>query len=443
MNFRRACYPFVFYLAFVRIVWAAPAPGTLLDKIVAHVDDQVILQSELETAYQQYLLQGGKEEPGLQCKILKSLITNQLLLTKANQEGIIVEKATLEQALQDRMQYLLEQTGSEDALVQYWGKPTEAIKSELKVKIKEQLTLDRMNAQLLQDISVTPREVKEFFEALPAQERPYYSAEVAVRQILRYPQMSQKEKDTLFARLKDLKTRLQNGEDFGALARANSQDTGSAVQGGTLGFRRLGDLAPAYEEAALALKPGEVSDPIVTLFGVHLIQLIAQEKDSYNSRHILLKPTMDIEVAKEQLVQIRTAILAGEVTFKQAAKQYSEDPSSASSGGLLTEEDGGTRMSVDALPSDIYFAIDQLMPNEISEPMLYTTADGRAAVRIILLEDKVAPHHANLVQDYTKIRQLLLDKKRIAFLQQWLEHTKARTFINIAPEYQHCERLKY
>jgi peptidyl-prolyl cis-trans isomerase SurA len=245
--------------------------------------------------------------------------------------------------------------------------------------------------------------------------------------------------------LKALKVRLQNGEDFEVLAQEYSQDPGSALQGGDLGFWRLGELDPAYEAAALVLQPGEVSDPVATQFGCHLIQLIVREKDRYNSRHILFKYTPDvleIEAAKTELAQLRDAILAGEITFEQAAIKSSEDPLTAPSGGLLTGGDAGAKILIDDLPSDVYFAIEQLAPGAISDPMLFTAADGRAAVRIIFLEEKIAPHQINLAQDYAKIQQLLIDKRRTTELQKWFECVKASASIHVAPEYQNWELFK-
>jgi peptidyl-prolyl cis-trans isomerase SurA len=441
MNFKQKCYLVVLCLGLARVVWAESPQNTLLDKIIANVDNQIILQSELETSYQQYLLQVGKEVPDLKCKILEQLILNKMLLARAKQEGIVVEREIIAQTLSDRMQYLLAQVGSEAKLVQYLGKPIEEIRSELREKIKEQLMLDNMRVQLIKDISVTPQEVKEFFDLLPEQEKPYYPAEVAVRQIVRYPQASQQAKETLIAQLKALKVRLQNGENFETLAQEYSQDPDSAPQGGDLGFWRLGELDPAYEAAALALQPGDVSDPVATQFGYYLIQLIVREQDRYNSRHIMLKYTpevLEIEAAKTELAQLRDAILAGEITFEQAAIKSSADPLTAPNGGLLTGGDGGAKILIDDLPSDVYFAIEQLTPGAISDPMLFTAANDREAVRIIFLEEKIAPHQINLMQDYAKIQQLLIDRRRVAELQKWIERVKASASIYVAPEYQDC-----
>ena len=250
----------------------------------------------------------------------------------------------------------------------------------------------------------------------------------------------------MIAQLGALKVRLQNGEDFEVLAQAYSQDLSSAPKGGDIGFWRLGELAPAYEVAALALQPGEISDPIATPSGFYLIQLIAREEDRYNSRHILLKygaDVLSIEAVTKQLIQLRADILAGKLTFAQAAVQFSENPLTASSGGGLKGEEGGdARMLIDNVPPEVYFAIEQLAPGTISDPILFTTVDGREAVRIIFLEEKIAPHRANLAQDYEKIQQLLIDKKRDAVLQNWLKHIQASTSVSVSPEYQNCELIK-
>jgi peptidyl-prolyl cis-trans isomerase SurA len=444
MNIKKKYRLLVLFSTLAHIAAAESPPGILLDGVIANVDSHIILQSELETAYQQYLLQGGKESPHQKCEILKQLIINKALLSKAMQEGIVLEQEVVEELLSDRMRYFLAQVGSEEELVQYWGKPIVAIKSEMRERIKEQLTLDKMRTKIVRDVSVTPKEVREFFEALPFQERPYYPAEVSIRQIVQYPQGDQQEKDTQLAQLNALKVRIQDGEDFEVLARAYSQDPSSASLGGDLGFWHLGELAPAYEETALALQPGEVSDPVITPLGVHLIQLIAREKDRYSSRHILLKPSiepLDTEAVKIQLARLRTAILAGNVTFEQAARKFSEDSTSAANGGLLTGEHGSTRMLIDALSPDLYFDVEQLVPGAISDPMLFTAADGREAVRLLLLEEKIAPHQANLAQDYAKIQQMLIDQRKVTALQQWVERVKAGASIHVAPEYQHCKLL--
>lgn len=417
------------------VAWAQHGPDTLLDKIIARVDDQIVLKSELETACQQYLAQGGDEVPDLPCRVLAQIIMGKVLFVKAKQADIPIAEEVVSKTLDDRMRDLLVQFGSETALVRHWGKPIGVIRGEVKAKVREQFLMDSMYARLFADVSATPREVRSFFESLSPHERPYYPASVVVRQIVKYPQVDQREIDTLVAQLGELKVRLHNGEDFEVLAQAYAQGLDGVVLQGE--DWEPGELLPAYEAAALTLQPGEVSDPVVTESGVYLIQLIARGHDRHSSRHILLKPQLHIEAAKTQLNQLREDIMAGRVTFVQAAKEYSDDLSSQSVGGLLTtQQDDAGSVFVDDLPSDVFFAIEQMVPGDVSSPIMAITSDHREAVRILLLEEKIPPHRADLAQDYAKVRQLLIEQKQAAAVQDSFEALKADTFIEVASEYQ-------
>ena len=445
MNVKRKCCLAILCLASVGIALADPPLETVLDKIIANVDSYVILQSELEGACQQYLSQGRGDIPDLKCKILEQLVINKTLLSKAKQEGVLVDKKAIARALSSNMQDLLAQAGSEARLTQSWGKSIQEIQKEIKEKLEEQMLLSNMRTRLITDIAVTPQEVKEFFEALPAQQKPYYPAEVVVRQIVQYPRVSSQVTDALIAQLQSLKIRLQSGEDFEVLAKEYSQDLDSASKGGDIGFWRVGELTPAYEEAALALEPGEVSDPVITEFGFHLIQLTAREEDRYNSRHILLKshPTvLDIEASKARLAQLRADILAKKITFVQAAIKFSEDTRTSPIGGLLVGSGGRGKVLVDDLPPDVYFVVEELAPGAISEPVLLPEANDKDAVRLLFLEERVAPHEANLAQDYAKVQQMLIEQRSVTALTTWFERARQKAFIRVAPEYQHCALLR-
>lgn len=445
MNIKR-CYYFAGLCMLATATASAETPlGTLVDRIAAKVDNQIILQSELEIAAKQYLQQGAQETPNLKCEVLRKLILDKALLTKAKQDGVGVTKKQLTQQLDQTIQYWMAQAGSEKALVQSLGKPIAEIKNDLRERVREQMTIDEARRKVAGSVSVTPKEVKSFFKSLSSQARPLYPTEVVVRQIVQYPQVGQQEKEAVIAQLKALKLRLQNGESFEKLAQEYSQDPGSAPHGGGLGFWRPGELAAAYEATALALQPGEVSEPVETQFGFHLIQLIARENSQYNSRHILLKPNpevLDIEVAKASLAKLRTSILTGKCTFEEAAKNSSDDTATALVGGLLTGKRGEIQMTIDELPSDIFFVVEQLASGSISEPVEFTASGDKKATRILLVEEKIPAHQANLTQDYEKIKRILIEKKRASAFQTWLEAAQASVSITVAPEYQNCELLK-
>ncbi len=421
------------------------AQSTLVDKIIAQVGDQIILHSELLTAHQEHLRQGGQDTPDLKTKILEIMLLNKLMISQAKNNGITATNQEVQHQVQQKMHTLITQAGSEAALVQHLGKPLAAIRSEIQEKLREQHLADRMRAQIIKDITITPQEVKTYYKNLPTHERPYYPAEVEIWQIVQHPTISQQETEKLTQQLQTLKKRIQDGESFTTLAKKYSQDPGTAPQGGELGYWRLGELNPTYEATTLALKPNEISDPITTPAGLHIIQHIDRHKDQYNSRHILLKPNpkaLDLEAAKTRLAQLRTEILTSETTFEQAAKKFATDTTTSTHGQLLTGAQGTTRMPIDKLPTELYFATEDLLPGTITEPTTFTTPDQQQAVRLLYVKEKIAPHQANLAQDYDKLQQLLINEKRMTALRTWFDDTKANTTIKVAPEYQQCDLLK-
>lgn len=381
---------------------------TLVDKIIAQVDDQIILQSELEEALRQYQAQGVALGPDPKRRVLVNLLANKMLLARAQAEGVSVE---------------------------------ETLEEKIREESEERSTIEQMQKKIIGDLSVTPREVQAFFDASPAESIPYYPAEAEVRQIVRYPTPSQQDRAAIIEQLQALKARTQAGEKFENLAKQYSEDPDTASRGGELGFRRLEELPTTYQTAVLALKPGETSDPVETPFGFHLIQLIERQKNHYSTRHILVRPSAsdpDLLETIEHLDNIRTSILAGSTTFEEAAKQYSQDIATASQGGLLTSAYGATRMPIDDLPTEIFFAIDKLTPGTIAEPITVTAAPGKQAVRILYLKEKIPPHPANLQQDYEKIAQMALEAKRVAALEEWFQNTQAEVFIKVDTPYQDC-----
>ncbi len=445
MNTKTRYYILVLCLLATHIPQAQALQDVLVDRIVAKIGSQIILQSELELASQQYLLQGVKETPELKCRILKNLVFEKALLVESHKEKIEVEKEEVARELSRRMQYLIAHAGSEASIVQHLGKPIAEIRNELKKGVKEQLILKKMSNRVVREVTATPQEVETFLANLTDQEMPYYPTEVIVRQIIRYPQMDPQAAEKLLAKLRELKECLQNGDLFEDLALRYSQDAHSASQGGALGFRKQGELPPAYEAAALALQPGEVADPVLTQWGAHLIQLISREGNRYDSRHILLKPSPDMQdlaAAEAYLNQLRTSVLAGELTFEEAARTSSQDVATASVGGILTGEQGETKIPADSLPPDVFFAIEQLASGEISYPHVCKTPDDQEVARVLFLEEKIAPHPANLTQDYVKIKQLLISKKQMNALEAWFERVKAQVFIEVVPEYQYFELLE-
>ncbi len=235
------------------------------------------------------------------------------------------------------------------------------------------------------------------------------------------------------------------GTPFAKMAADFSDDVGSAAQGGNLGFQSRGNLVPEFEATALKLKPGEISDPVESQFGFHMIQLIERRGNEYNSRHILIKTNsseLDIESAERYLDSLRLLIINDSISFEKAAKEYSDEKFTGSSGGYFTDDTGAQRVSTDDLDPVIFFTIDTLKVGTISKPIRFKMEDGSDAVRILYYKSRIPPHQANLSDDYQKIRMAALNRKKTRKLNDWLTDARKEVFIDIDPKYNYCNILQ-
>ncbi|UXP33240.1 peptidylprolyl isomerase [Reichenbachiella agarivorans] len=418
--------------------------GVVIDKIVAKVDDYIILKSELEKAYLEFLSRGEIATGDVKCQILESLVINKLMVAKAEIDSVEVMDIQVEQNLDQRMSYFIQQIGSEEKLEEIYNKTVAEFREELFDQIKEQMIVQKMQGVISSDVSITPAEVKKFFGKIPQDSLPYFSTEVTIGHIVKIPEPNDNRKDEVRLQLLDIKERIQNGIDFGVLAQKYSMDPGSARQGGELGFFNRGELAPEFEAAALSMKPGEISNPVETQFGFHLIQLIERRGNTYNSRHILIIPKpspSDIQETKDFLDSLRTSIIRDSVRFDLLAKEHSDDKQTSGNGGYFSDATGAMRISVEELDPTLFFTIDTMKVGEITRPFEYKMDDGKGAVRIVYYKAKVPPHQANLLEDYQKIRSAALANKRNGIMSDWFDGAKGEVYINIEEEYDHCRIL--
>ncbi|WP_246285141.1 peptidylprolyl isomerase [Hymenobacter lapidiphilus] len=424
-----------------------PMGRSIVDGIIAKIDNQIVLKSDLEGIYGQEVAraEGKPLPPDTKCKILQSLALNKLLLAKAETDSVVVEESQVKSELDRRMGYFVQQIGSEQKLEEYYGKPLKQIKDDLRTQVKEQLIQQKMQDQIAGKVSVTPREVRQYFNRMPKDSLPYYSSEVEVGQIVKVAQVNNKVKQATQAKLNELRARIVGGEDFATLAKQYSQDPGSAVEGGYLGFFKRRELVPEYEAAALRLEPGGISPVVESQFGFHVIQLIERKGDSYSTRHILLKPetgTTDTNDASLQLAKLRRQIMADTLTFAKAAKDNSDDKLTSGNGGLIqNRRDASTYLPLDQLDPAIFFTIDTMKVGSISPPLPYRTEDGKDAVRILYLKSNSPPHQANLNDDYQKIAAAALNQKKNKALDAWFALNRGTVFLEVDPEYAGCQLL--
>lgn len=423
-------------------VLAQEGSGSVVDKIIAKVDDKIIIKSELESSYIQFLTspQAGEFQGDARCALLQNFVESKVLLVMADIDSVVVEPARLDYEMQSRGQQIVQRFGSEEAILKNYGKTLDQILNELRSSIEEQVRIEQQENNILADIKVTPKEVRKFFGRFPADSLPLYPVEFEVGIIVKKPEVSDSEKEKVRQQLIELRNKALNGESFEILATFNSEGP-SSQSGGNLGFSARGTLDPAYEAGALALKPGEISMPVETDFGLHIIQLVEKRGNEYQSRHIIITPkpnAQDVEDNDEFLKDLRNKILADSITFQEAAKLYSDDPSTKVDGGFFSDQFGSLRIPAEGLDPEIFFEIDKLKDGDISMPQRIQVGADAQVSRIIFRKRRLPPHRANLKDDYEKLKAATTQMKRAQKRADYIQEKMKEVYLEIDPEYERC-----
>lgn len=432
------------------LFFGAPATaqdaGFVVDKIIAKVDNYIVLKSELELAYQAYLSEGNPASDDAQCELFNRLLLNKLMVAKAEIDSVLVSDIEVDGNTEQRMGMILQNSGnSPEQLERAYGKSLDQIKLELREQIREQLIAREMTSRITNDIKVTPAEIKKFYNKIPQDSLPFYSSDVEVAQIVRVAKVSAEQEDEARKKLADLRERILNGESFIELAMKNSEDPSAQYNGGELGYVGRGAMVPQFEAQAFKMKIGEISQPFKSPFGFHILQLIDRRGNEYNSRHILISAVPsaeDIKQAEKFLDSLRTKINTENLKFEQVAQEISDDDATKGMGGFFTDGDGSTKISMRDIDPVVYLNIDTMKVGNISRPLQYRTDDGKDAVRILFFKKKLAPHVANLKDDWNRIQSAALAEKKDIALEKWFTKARQDVFINIDPIYNYCKILE-
>ena len=414
----------------------------VVDEIIAKVDNYIVLKSELDRAYQDYLANGGHPGEETRCQFLALLIRNKLMMATAEIDSVVVLDEEVDANTQSRINMILSQSGnSAQQLEAIYGKSMEQIRLELRDQIKEQMVVREMERTISADITVTPAEVKRFFAKIPQDSLPYFSAEVEVAQIVRKAKINDEQKEATKRELMDIRDRILKGEDFSELAKKYSDDPSVTYNGGDMGWVGRGQMVPEYEATAFRLEQNEISQPFETEYGFHIMQLLDRRGNEYHSRHILIAPEpseKDVQDAIDFLDSIRTLIVNDSMTFQKAAREFSDDVPTKGNGGFFTDSEGSMRIPVDELDPYVFLTVDSMKVGDISRPIAYRTDDGKQAVRILFYKSRVGPHEASLDRDWERIQAAALNEKKNRLLQKWFEKARHDVFINIDEAYDYC-----
>jgi peptidyl-prolyl cis-trans isomerase SurA len=428
----------------------SPPTGQVLDKIVAKVDNNIVLESEVQQTYIEALAQAqqGITSP-TKCEVFESLMINKLMVAKAEIDSVMVTEPEVLLQVNNRFSAVMQQFGGDESiLVQVYGKTAEQLKGEIEDVIREQLIVSKMRSKITEGITVSPADVRAFFNSIPRDSLPLFTSEATVVQILKKPEVSPEVREQLIAQLSQFKQDILEGKaEFAELAKQYSEDPGSGAQGGDLGFFRRGELAPEYESTSLGLRPGEISDPVETQFGFHMIQLLEIKGTSYNTRHILRIPSAneeDILKAERYLDSLKREIEAGKIEFAKAAKEYSNDRATSDNGGFFTDPaTNSNRLSLRTLEDPVlYFTIDTMAVGNITKPIRFEDPREGIKVRILYYQAKYPAHRANLQDDYEKLKAATLRRKEDEILEKWFVTAKEDVFIDIDPIYDRCNPLQ-
>jgi peptidyl-prolyl cis-trans isomerase SurA len=417
------------------------AQKKLIDKVVAQVGGELILLSDVENEYNYMASVRQMDGEEVKCMILEQIMASKILVTQAKLDSIVATEDEVEAQLDARMDQILRQMGGDEVMFEnYYGKTVAEMKNIYRDDIQAKILTEKMQANLISNIEITPSEVVEFFNRIPADSLPYFNSEVEIGEILLKPQLNTEEKAKSRAKLEEIKKQIEEGADFAELAKKHSDDFGSGRSGGDLGWQKRGTFVPEFEAAAFSLKMGEYSDIVETEFGYHLIQLLERRGNTIKARHILIKPEItgaDIEKARERLDSIRTLIVEKDMKFETAVKLFSDENSTSyhNNGRMTNPVNQSTFFETKDLSPEIYFAIEDLEVGGISEVLEITGPTGETQFQLVKLISKTRPHKASLKEDYSKIQSFAKESKKNEYINNWLDSKIKNTYIYLDDGY--------
>jgi len=416
--------------------------GSLADGIVAVIGNEIILESDIEEHINMAKQQGIKTDD--KCSVVEDMINNKILLFHAKNDTLIQDRSKeLKASAEDRYQQLLSGFPSEkDMLKAYKFHTAYDLKSVIEKMSSDQYYQGEKYRMITKGIDVTPSEVSAFYQN-NKERLPYIYDEVKLNRIVMYPKLTEKHKQEIIDKLKSIKASILNGESsFDSQARIYSEDPGSASNGGLISNVFKGMMVKPFEAAALNLEEGEISDPVETEFGFHIIRLEKKAGKRYDVRHILISSTPnseEIAQAKEEMIKIKTQITEGKISFKDAALKYSDDKLTKFNAGVMTGENGSDSIEKTKLnPIDAY-QIAGLEKGEITDP--YENEDEKSKrknITITQITDIIPAHNINIDTDYERIRTIALNQKRGEIVEKWIKSKLPDTFISINKRYDKC-----
>lgn len=428
---------FIFCSVYSMSIFSQPQ---VIDKVVGVIGKYPVLLSDIQNT----MIEQEKREQGLnKCKAFEMLVFQKLLVAQADRDSVVVNDSEVDQDLNRRMNYYIQQFGSEEKLEAFYGKRTNVIKDDLRNEVKEQLVAQKMQGKITGEAKLTPAEVRIYFKSLSEDSLPLVNSEVELQHIVKKPTFSAEEKLAAKQKLEEYRQQVLSGKkEMKIMARLYSEDPGSAKDGGFLSFTR-NQMVPEFEGVAFKLKEGEISNVFESTFGYHFIQLIKRKGEFLDARHILLVPKMtntDFFNCKLQLDSILQWIKEGKYTFEEAARLFSDDKDTKQNGGLMinpqtasTKFDNETLSEIDP---NLIVTLNSMQIGDISKPMQFVSpVDGKPGFRLLKLKNRIDPHKTNIKDDYQKLALMATAEHNKKMIREWIKKRSKITYIKLDPEF--------
>tara|TARA_S200000501_G_scaffold369528_1_gene409157 strand:+ start:74 stop:1453 length:1380 start_codon:yes stop_codon:yes gene_type:complete len=416
-----------------------------IDGVSAVVGDYVILDSDIDKMLIEMESQGFSTQEVTRCQLLGKLMEDKLYAHHAIQDSLETNESEIYNRVDQVIENFTQQLGSLEKVLEYYNKDDEAALRQEIFKINEVQQLSSlMQNKIVEGVEITPEEVRQFFQAIPALERPVFGTELEISQIVVEPEVTKKERDRIINQLKLFREDvLERGLSFASKAILYSQDPGSRASGGKYTLhRKKPRMVKEFRDIAFALQEGEISEPFKTDFGWHIIQLNKIRGQEIDVRHILLTPRIEVsqlQEVKKKLDSLRVRIMNDEISFKDAAYQFSDEKETRFNGGvLINPASGDTKFELTNLDPVLYSQIRNLKDLEISAPLLEEQQSGLSKYKILMVSNRFEEHIADYSKDYPKIKDLALKEKQLKSITEWMKDKIDETYVNVNKDKRSC-----
>lgn len=419
----------------------------LADKIIAVVGDKIVLRSDVDNQLLDMQRQGVELPPNARCLSLEQSMGVKALVLQAEKDSLPVSDEEISADIDNQIRGFINMYGSKEELEKVAGRTVYQLKEDFKEGFRDRKLAGAMRNKIVENVRITPNEVKAYFDQIPRDSLAFYESEVEIGQIVVYPKASRDAEEYAVEQLKDFKHQLESGRrDMKTLAALYSDDPGSKDKAGQYEINRNEkQWDPTFLAKAFTLKEGQVSAPFKSKFGYHIIQMVNRAGDDAVIRHILKIPQItktEIRAAQHKLDSVRAKLIAGTIGFGEAVNKYSDDESSKFTGGMKLNGEGGSYLTLDQLDKDLVVMMRSLGIGEYSQPTEFTDERGKKGVRVVFLKSRSEPHRENLKDDYNKISQRALEEKKNNTLEKWFAEKIPTYYIKIDDEFKNCEELQ-